>query len=344
MNFLDLKQRNELLAPLSENSPCGPNLEYDAQFGELIRLARGQAEHWIGNTVSATPTINWGEVRKRSDEMLTQTKDIRLFILLVRSALAIGGIKALAEVMQVLAIVIESYWDTIHPQLDPEDQDPVERLNQLVALSDHNDFLRSINDARLVGIQGIGYFSMRDVRIAKGEIEPIDNQQLVGMSMIDTAFMQVPIEELRENTRNVALIISSIKNIEGTIIKKLGHVNAIDLSAAENVLRDIEKLYSEWLDRRDDSDLVPDGTTDSADFLQKMGGAVPILKGEILSRDDVICVIDKICTYYRRVEPSSPVPLLMKRARCLVNMDFFEVINNLLPEGIDQLNKLRGPQ
>jgi type VI secretion system protein ImpA len=57
----------------------------------------------------------------------------------------------------------------------------------------------------------------------------------------------------------------------------------------------------------------------------------------------VIRVLDKICDYYQQCEPSSPVPLLLNRARKLVRKNFMEIIQDLTPEAIHQIEIISGP-
>ena len=53
-------------------------------------------------------------------------------------------------------------------------------------------------------------------------------------------------------------------------------------------------------------------------------------------------MIDKICAYYERHEPSSPVPLLLMRARRLVDKSFMEILQDLAPEGMGQARQVGG--
>jgi type VI secretion system protein ImpA len=64
--------------------------------------------------------------------------------------------------------------------------------------------------------------------------------------------------------------------------------------------------------------------------------------GRITSRDDVVRVLDKVCEYYERNEPSSPVPVLLRRARRLVPKDFMEILRDLVPDGVAQAENIRG--
>jgi type VI secretion system protein ImpA len=66
------------------------------------------------------------------------------------------------------------------------------------------------------------------------------------------------------------------------------------------------------------------------------------MSGQILSRADVIRAIDGICDYYQRIEPSSPVPMLLLRAKRLVDKDFMSIIRDLTPSGISEAEVLGG--
>ena len=62
----------------------------------------------------------------------------------------------------------------------------------------------------------------------------------------------------------------------------------------------------------------------------------------ISSRQDVIRLLDQICVYYDQNEPASPVPLLLKRAKRLVEKNFFEIMQDVAPESVAQIQKLIG--
>ena len=72
--------------------------------------------------------------------------------------------------------------------------------------------------------------------------------------------------------------------------------------------------------------------------------APPPATGEINSREDVIRALDKICEYFSRHEPSSPVPLLAKRAKRLVSKSFLEILRDMAPGGIHEAESIRGPE
>ena len=65
--------------------------------------------------------------------------------------------------------------------------------------------------------------------------------------------------------------------------------------------------------------------------------------GDIANRADVVRMLDKLIRYYRQHEPSSPLPLLLERARRLVPKNFMEIMEDLAPDGVAQINVFKGP-
>ena len=66
------------------------------------------------------------------------------------------------------------------------------------------------------------------------------------------------------------------------------------------------------------------------------------MSGSISSREEVMKAIDLIMAYYGRYEPSHPVPLLMARCKRLVMMSFVDIVKELVPEALQQVEALKG--
>ena len=89
---------SHLLNPVSEEVPHGDDLEYDAEFLELERLAQGQPERQMGQSVIAAEPPDWRQVRERAGELFSRSKDLRLASLYLQSAIALDGLNGLAPV------------------------------------------------------------------------------------------------------------------------------------------------------------------------------------------------------------------------------------------------------
>jgi type VI secretion system protein ImpA len=66
------------------------------------------------------------------------------------------------------------------------------------------------------------------------------------------------------------------------------------------------------------------------------------VSGEITSREDAVRMMDKISQYFEKNEPSSPVPMLMNRAKRLVSMKFIEILKDMAPNGVSQAASIGG--
>jgi type VI secretion system protein ImpA len=72
--------------------------------------------------------------------------------------------------------------------------------------------------------------------------------------------------------------------------------------------------------------LPADGEGSSAEE----SGAVP--EYTVASRAQAIALLDQVNQYFRRSEPSSPVPMLCERARALAGQTFMDVLKGVLPK------------
>jgi type VI secretion system protein ImpA len=66
--------------------------------------------------------------------------------------------------------------------------------------------------------------------------------------------------------------------------------------------------------------------------------------GAVNGHADVLRRIDEICTWYGREEPSSPVPVLLRRAQRLVGKSFEEVLQDIAPGGMGEFSQIAGLQ
>ena len=58
--------------------------------------------------------------------------------------------------------------------------------------------------------------------------------------------------------------------------------------------------------------------------------------------DALDLVLEKICIYFENYEPSHPAPLFIRRVQRLMNMDFYEIMQDINPESLTHLEVLIG--
>ena len=118
MTIIDLEQ---LLKPISEELPSGENLEYDSDFMELIRIAQGSPEMQMGDEHISAEEPNWRDIKSKCLELSQKTRSLEVIMLLSKALLRLEGLAGLSEGLDLLLRSLENYWDTIYPQLDPDD-------------------------------------------------------------------------------------------------------------------------------------------------------------------------------------------------------------------------------
>lgn len=327
-----------LLAPLAPDAPCGENLEYDAEFTAFERSLQGKPEVQYGATLVAAEPPDWKGARAQALALFGRTRDLRVAVPLAQTLLHTDGLAGFADGLSVVAGLIQTAWATVHPQLDPDDgNDPTMRVNSLAALCDANGTLKAVREATLVSSRVHGRFSLRDLDQATAD--PVEGVSRPELTTIDAAFMDADLASLQAVTTALASAIEQATLIENTLQSHVGAAQALDLSPLRALLARGRAVVDERIGRRADAPQVTAAV--------EAGTAAPVaarsaVVGEIGSRDDVIRMLDRICEYYRQAEPSSPVPLMLKRARRLVPMGFHEIIADLAPDGLGQVEKILG--
>ncbi len=64
--------------------------------------------------------------------------------------------------------------------------------------------------------------------------------------------------------------------------------------------------------------------------------------GAIACREDVVRALERACEWIERNEPSNPAPLLIRRSQRLMSKNFIDIVRELMPEGVAQIEKLAG--
>jgi type VI secretion system protein ImpA len=343
---MPLQNIESLLQPISADAPCGPDLEYDPAFLELDRISQGKPEQQMGDTIVAAQEPDWKEVGNRALALLGKTKDLRIAIRLTRALLNTEGLAGLADGLKVLRGIVETFWDGFYPKLDPEDDnDPTFRVNILVGLCDGAAFIDRIRQIHLVSSRSFGRFSLRDFAIATGEIPPPAGAEAPKTSAIDGAFNECPLPTLQATAEALRSSLESVAAIEAFVGEKVGASNSANFAKMTDTLRAAEKILIARLARRGvttEGSAEAGGAADGSGDGSGGGQGGPSITGEVNSREDVLRVLDKIVSYYERAEPSSPIPLLIKRSKRLVSASFMDIVRDIASDGLSQVENLRG--
>ena len=342
MSIIDV---DALLLEIDSDAPCGPDLEYDPAFLALEQEALGKPEVQYGETITPAVPPDWKIVRRMAGELLERSRDLRLALHLARASLALSGIPGLAACLALIEGLLDTRWDSVHPLLDADDDnDPTLRINSLAILADSGTLVRELKDATLVTLPGLGALTIRMLDIANGEQPPPTGQEKVAIGSIEQAIADLDPDKLTASVDALKRALDSVVNIEVILVRHVGSSQALNLDALTRPLR---KAH-EFLARQQRGGAIETAQDEGTGAAANSPEGTPLAaraaaSGEIANRDDVVRVLDKLVQYYVRNEPSSPIPILLERARRLVPMNFFEILQDLAPDGVSQLKVIRGP-
>ena len=333
--------------PISANEPTGSDIEYDSRFLELQRLAEGTPEQQYGDVIIESKEPEWGALEKLCNQLLAESKDVRLFAYNILILTARYGVIGFEAGCHALAINLNNYWQDIYPHLVDEDgdEDFYYRINALSLLVSSQGVVKYLGNAKIL-TNGINHqsISLKDACLL---LQDDNKANYVGgrdrlLLDIKVGFDGNKPELLAlKNAMNYLEQIESIYNNQLPAehlpnfddIKK--YIKAV-LSVAnyqENVIHSHENESSEEGADVMMEVMMPLNTMTSDDTWRK---------ANITNRKDVELVLEKVCLYFEEFEPSHPGPLFIRRIQRLMNMNFYDIIKDISPTSLDNLEVLIG--
>ncbi|MCO7574949.1 MULTISPECIES: type VI secretion system protein TssA [Pseudomonas chlororaphis group] len=332
-----------LLAAISATSPCGEDLEYDAEFLHLERAAQGQPERSMGDSILPAEPPDWRSVQQQSLDLLARSKDLRITHFLLQSTLALEGLPGLATSLDLINGLLRDYWAELHPRLDADDDnDPTVRINALAGLA-ADSTIGLLREAILTRSRTFGPVSVRAALNAAG-LQHFSGESL-GSDHLAGALQDSDPEHLEAIRHALSSARSAAESIEKQVSEQVGSASGVDLSALKQPLRLALQVLGQHAPQTSESPVDEPAEAPANEAGNALvAPAATRISGEINSREDVLRSLDRLLAYYSRHEPSSPLPVLLNRAKNLVNADFAAIVRNLIPDGMSQFENLRGPE
>lgn len=331
----------KLLADVAEDPPCGPNLEYDAAFLALEQVAQGKPEQQFGDTIIPAEEPEWRAVREQALALFARTKDLRVAVPLTRALVNADGLAGLNAGLKLIHQMLVQFWDHVHPQLDVEDgNDPIMRLNSLGPLVDTEGLIRDMRHSAFVQARGVGQILVRDVEVALGKLPAPAEGAPYTLEQIESLLRGIAAEDPTQ----VAVVREAeqtVRALYGLLSEKVGSDRAIDLRPLINSLHSLVQLCDRVVGVAGDAADVAEGVSEVGAGGVPASGTMQIT-GDIRSRDDALRLLDKVCDYLERHEPSNPAPLLIKRAKRLMTMSFVDILRDMAPESIPNVESIAG--
>lgn len=333
----------KLLEPHGDDAPSGENLEYDPGFVDMELAAQPGEEKQEGDKIREAEDPDYGDVVTKAEAVLERSHDIRAAVFYGEAILHTKGMLGFAESTSFIRGCLEDHWDTCHPELDEDDDnDPTMRINAVQGLNGTDTVIRALRRAPLTDSRMFGRMNLRMIEIAEGSATaPAGMTDVPDSAAIGAAFQDTDSDALSEMLAAALSAQADIKAIDAVFVEKTPGQGP-DLEDIQKALAQVVRRLSEVVGG---DVVVPEDGGEVAGGDAAGGGGAPAVAsggGAINSPSDVSNALDRMIGYYQRNEPSSPMPILLERAKKLVGADFMTIMKEIAPQGLEQAKMVGG--
>ena len=337
---------SDFIDPITNAQPAGSNIEYDTRFINIQSLAEGKPEQQYGDVIIEAEEPDWNSIEKLCRQLLSESKDVRAFCLYTQALTANYGVLGFKTGCEILYKNLELYWEQIYPLLNDEDDeyDPFYRLNSMGLLTSESGIFIQLSNSKILGYSGKnGQLTIRQIISI---INNNDNNNEMYPGGRDRLLQDLKVEFEAGNEELIAIkeSLDIIGLIEQLFSKHLKD-NFLDFSIIKKPLQIIGENMAEV------SYVTEDNSQEDTLQLKVDNRSVEALTSQtvydlknikISNRSDVNIILEKLILYFRLKEPSHPAPLFISRLQKLMDMDFYEIIKDISPNSVADLDHIIG--
>jgi type VI secretion system protein ImpA len=323
-----------LLSPIESHPPCGKDLSYENDFSALESAARGKTEQQFGDTLIPSEPPDWRDVEKRALALFDLTKDLRVSGLLCRAWTHLRGLEGATDGIELTAAMLEQFWENVHPQ--PEDGDYFMRMNALAFLDDATGFLSQLRNTDFIK-SPLGSVMLRDAE-AMSRGQPLSPGCALTIEQI-----RFGVAQASEQGDPLLLCVQRC----AASVAKIATLCAEHLPVSQRpAVANIESLFSatQELTRGHDAASLSQSNDNPSDGLPSAaeGPASGGRYARLQSRLDAVNQLLEVAEFLERTEPTNPAPLLIRRAIRLMQMGFIDIMRELSPDSLGQIENITG--
>ncbi|NDJ56609.1 hypothetical protein GWD52_06275 [Enterobacteriaceae bacterium 4M9] len=326
-----------VLTPVSDETPCGENPEYNSKFILLLSQLEPRMGAEYGNFVEAAEPVNWVEIERECRLLLSHTKDIRIIIIFIRCMVRQHGAIALAEGLELLLQALKIWPDNLHPQLADEGEfDPIMRANALAELAAHEGLMADLRQISLPGVQGI-VATVRDIEKA--------NQIPREEGALPSHTLENMLNEWHQHSPDEIIAFYQAAQY----LQELESLMAQTLQEAAPDISRLRLLVECFTPRHPKECIAPPPQAKEREFAaichntpvltEEPLNAAPsvsevahtLVHRSINSRHDALNQIQELRAWFIRTEPSSPADGLLHLTEQIIGKNFSELFK-LLPQ------------
>jgi len=331
------------LAPLADGESCGPDLfdSFDPAFETYMNdvemrlpAAFFDAE---GRPAVKPDSIDLEAEWSAVAALLARSRDLRLLANYGQFCAVARDPDALADCLRLMADLLDSYPDDVHPRIG---EDVIDRTNAIELLATRATVVMPLEFTPLVRDRRLREISFRRIALARGERTAQGGETAEDVEALFGALRAAEnADAATASHATLGRIREAVTRIERRCLQHETHPfrpNLEDLTARlDDLIGVLEEARPEL-----GGTTAPDAAeapedTDAAAELEGAAAmpdeAAPAV-GRITDTAQARAALDALEAYFRLHEPSSPGLVLVRQARQLVGRPLVEALDLLVPE------------
>lgn len=320
-----------LLNPIPGNNPSGKNLHYDPVCDKIREARREEDVLPQGEWAYGIKKADYAQVFKLSTDVLaTKSKDLQIAAWLTEALLVREHIPGLREGLELLHGLLETFWDTLYPEI--EDGDLEFRAGPLAWVGSKLDV--AVRRLPLTKNK-LDLLKYQESRRVGYEADCAGNEAKLEARNAAIADKKCTGEEFDESVRatgnayyeklsgNLVATLESLQSLESVSDGKFGREapSFANLRAALEELQDFTKHYQPpepEVEPPAEGEIPAEETAEVAQSQEGTSSSAPAkrrsVSAEPADRDDAFQRLTIVAHFLRRENPRNPVPYLLLRA------------------------------
>jgi type VI secretion system protein ImpA len=319
-----------LCLPLSEDAPCGPDLDQvgDAEYLNFLAQVEGILPTSFFSLEDGKPfdpsTIDMRGQLAAADKLIARSRDIRLLAIRARLLVLNRDIAGFSVTIAAIAEWLDKFWDAVHPR---PDQEKLTARRATISALDLPTVIFPLQYTPLFEGRRAGSVTYRAWIVATGEVKSRTGEVGVSAAVISEAVANADPADLAAARKHVALLDDSVQRIRRAFE---GHGSAV-LDVLPEQVRKMRALIDPHATSSVSSTVGDDSSANSNQEASAAAAAHPLV-----SIVDAERALAAVAEYYGRSEPSSPVLPLVRQAHQLIGKSFLEIMTILVPSHVDK--------
>ena len=321
----------KFLLPISENNRCGEYLKYDNVYDQIKELRREDDPRLSQGVWKTKPKkANWSEVEHICTGLLHEkTKDLQIAMWLLESWIVTKKLDGFNRGILLLLALCEQFWDDIHPLINLENHNFVNRLSPFYFLAEKIQE-RIVLIPLTMSTDGLsGSYSLSDWRTAQHNLQT-KNTKGLSFKQLKKSIPTTSLEFLQALETEINYSVENLKKLDNFIGEKYGG----DAPSFRNVFdclgeighitsKNLQEKYSQMQEK-------PEIRCVKQDNIEIIDNSIPAPENNATppkaTIEQAYATLKEIALFLEKEQPQSPASTLIKIAAAIGKKNFQELL------------------